>query len=285
MLLLFVWFIVQSLSVGVSFIEFLKEEILKKDYFTFVAFFFVTNLLMLLFLQQFSLKAVFIAIVTINEFYVIYLIFERFRRDSTGFKIICYLFLILAPIMNILVLKKNNEFENLDTETFVIITCVLLSCLDLFIYNIYKDIQYRIKKKEKHQVVPKANNYTGFRAKENILTPAEKRFYFQLKKFCDKNRYVINCKTRLEDIIETVSDGQKRRIERSKIKSRHIDFAILDENLNYLFCIELDDSSHNDEKSFEGDGFKNYLFETTGLKLYRVKVQQDYTEELRKIFR
>lgn len=121
--------------------------------------------------------------------------------------------------------------------------------------------------------------------KRAILTQGEKVFYNELKKACDKKMYIINVKTRLEDIIvSTTSDYRQKLSERGRIKSRHVDFAVLDKNLNLLFCIELDDSSHNTKEAKATDKFKNELFKKVNIPLYRVRVGTKFKKEIEKIF-
>lgn len=81
--------------------------------------------------------------------------------------------------------------------------------------------------------------------KKTILTKNEYNFYKRLKPIAEKYNLQILTKIRLADLIE-VNQGMTRRdwnIYFSKIKSKHIDFAIAD-NMKIVLIIELDDSSH-----------------------------------------
>ena len=48
-----------------------------------------------------------------------------------------------------------------------------------------------------------------------------------------------------------------------------------------ICCIELDDKSHNTEKSKITDNFKNELFKNVGIPLIRFKVKDNYTKDLK----
>lgn len=131
--------------------------------------------------------------------------------------------------------------------------------------------------------INESKNDNGYKAKSGALTYREKTFYKILKQQCDAKGYTVNFKTRLEDIIESTSYGKQKFSERGKLRARHIDFAVLDDDLKYIFCIELDDSTHNSKKAQEIDKMKNYIFESTGLPLYRVKIGDNFETEIKSI--
>lgn len=112
-----------------------------------------------------------------------------------------------------------------------------------------------------------------------IMTQTELKFYRELKKVTDKLELSIFPQVDLERIIN-VSDNNN--IDRNRIKSRSIDFSIVNnKNCKIVCCVELDDYTHNREKVKKADEFKNLLFEQVKIPLYRVKVNKFYnTEEL-----
>ena len=60
---------------------------------------------------------------------------------------------------------------------------------------------------------------------------------------------------------------------RNRIKSRSIDFTIVNNNnYNVVCCIELDDKTHNKESRIKRDEFINELFKNVNINLIRVKV-------------
>lgn len=119
--------------------------------------------------------------------------------------------------------------------------------------------------------------------KKMLLTKTEYAFYNILKIKCDKNNLLICPKVRMEDFIN-VTDRKNVLKYRGYIKSRHIDFMICDNKLHLLAGIELDDKSHQKKDAAEIDEFKNKVFKTIQIPLFRVKISQgDYDNQLDKI--
>ena len=120
-------------------------------------------------------------------------------------------------------------------------------------------------------------------AKKMLLTKAEYSFYKILKEICDQNDLLICPKVRMEDFLE-VTDKQNYMKYRGYIKSRHIDFMLCDSNLRIIAGLELDDNSHKKNNVQEKDDFKNNVFKTVGLPLFRVKMADGvYKDQLEKI--
>lgn len=114
--------------------------------------------------------------------------------------------------------------------------------------------------------------------KKMLLTKAEYAFYNILKSKCDKNNMLICPKVRMEDFLN-VTDKKNTLKYRGYIRSRHIDFMLCDNKLRLLGGIELDDNSHQDKNAKEIDEFKNKVFETIKLPLFRVRVSQGMYEK------
>lgn len=108
-------------------------------------------------------------------------------------------------------------------------------------------------------------------SKKHLLSKAEYAFYQVLKTECDKNNLLICPKVRMEDFIN-VTDKQNYTKYRGYIKSRHIDFLICNAKLQIIGAIELDDNSHNQAKVQKTDDFKDNVFKTISLPLFRVKM-------------
>lgn len=79
----------------------------------------------------------------------------------------------------------------------------------------------------------------------------------------------------MEDIVQSLP-GEEYASRRGKIRARHIDFVVLNSEMKVLFCIELDDSSHNSKKARENDEFKDLLLKSVGIKLYRIRNNTSY---------
>ena len=104
-----------------------------------------------------------------------------------------------------------------------------------------------------------------------LLSSNEYKFYKNLQPIADKYNLQILPKVRIWDIIEvnTGLNNSERTSAQNKIKSKHFDFVLADNNLYIKCVIELDDSSHNSEKAKASDEFKNKVCETVNLPIIR----------------
>lgn len=110
-----------------------------------------------------------------------------------------------------------------------------------------------------------------------IMTPTELKFYRELKKVTDKLELTIFSQVNMERIISVSNNNMS---DRNKIKSRSIDFVIVNNNnCKVVCCIELDDYTHNREKTKKTDEFKNKVFEHVKIPLHRTKVNGYYNLE------
>lgn len=127
-------------------------------------------------------------------------------------------------------------------------------------------------------VEPKEEIYSFYRRKY-LFTKNEFYFYKQLQKISEEKNLIPLAKVRLADFIE-VSNKSEYMKYFAKIRSKHIDFLLLDkETLKIVVAIELDDNSHSDEK----DEFKNKLFEQINIHLIRCKGIGTVEEQLQTI--
>lgn len=107
-----------------------------------------------------------------------------------------------------------------------------------------------------------------------IMTPTELKFYRELKKVTDKLELIVFSQVNMERIINVLNNNIS---DRNKIKSRSIDFVIVNnKNCKVVCCIELDDYTHNREKVKKIDEFKNKVFEHVKIPLHRIKVNGYY---------
>lgn len=93
---------------------------------------------------------------------------------------------------------------------------------------------------------------------------------------------VIFAKVRLEDLLIVPDRGDLSRHQsaRGRVKSRHLDFVLCDAaTTRPLLAIELDDRSHDRERSRHGDETKNKALESAGLPMLRVKASSRYSVE------
>lgn len=130
----------------------------------------------------------------------------------------------------------------------------------------------------------KRDNNINYLVKNNPMTETEQKFINYLKVFTDKYNLIILPQIQLQSIFKTID---KKDISNfNKIKSKSVDFAIVDNKYNYKLFIELDDYTHNRQDRIKRDVFVNNLFRTYNLKLKRIKVQNNYNlEELENIIK
>ena len=105
------------------------------------------------------------------------------------------------------------------------------------------------------------------------MTYTEKNFYIELKKITDELGYTIIPQLQLQRIFKP---KQNKIIAFNKIKSKSIDFTIIDENYKYKLFIELDDYTHNYNNRIKRDNFINELFKYYNKDLIRIKVKDKY---------
>ncbi len=108
--------------------------------------------------------------------------------------------------------------------------------------------------------------------RRELLTENELVFYKKIRGTAKKCGLHILSKIRLADLVEVeaMEDEKKWYKHFSKIASKHIDFAVVNDDFEVLFLIELDDSSHEDEARRERDAFINTVLDQTGYPLLRV---------------
>lgn len=156
-----------------------------------------------------------------------------------------------------------------------LIIAIILLIIAIFIEKILAPIpgiEKKINNKENDNI-----DISKYTTNNYIMTQTELIFYRQLKQITDKLELSIFPQVNLERIIK-VSDNNNK--DRNKIKSRSIDFSVVNnKNCKIVCCIELDDYSHNRENVKKADTFKDSLFKHVKIPLHRVKVNNYYNLE------
>lgn len=169
----------------------------------------------------------------------------------------------------------------------ILLLIIILFLLVLFsLLQRKKDIKKKKKKNNrKEPPISKPNAYFDYSympyQRNNLLTKTEYKFYLVLKKKCDESHLLICPKVRLEDFISVpVEDFKEKQKYRGHIKSRHVDFLLTDSDLHILAGIELDDPTHDTKQAMIIDEFKDNLFATIGIPLFRVKTNTRYATHI-----
>jgi len=132
-----------------------------------------------------------------------------------------------------------------------------------------------------------ARTIRSYQSRNNLFVNEAERALFLALKGSAPAHFQVFSKVRLEDIIAVRSDIKDRRLHwqyRGRIKSRHVDFLICDNGGRFICAIELDGRSHNDSNVQMTDSFKDAIFTHIGLKLYRVRVGEDFARFSTKIW-
>lgn len=103
-----------------------------------------------------------------------------------------------------------------------------------------------------------------------LLTYNESRNFRALQEAAFRKGYMICPKVRLADIIKP-RNNENYMSNFGKIKSKHVDFAICDQNMKVLAVVELDDSSHDRPDRQERDKFVDSSLESNGIKVIHTR--------------
>lgn len=103
-----------------------------------------------------------------------------------------------------------------------------------------------------------------------LLTRREYQFYRLLRQEADRHGLLICPKVGLKDLM-AVSAGRSYMRYFRLIAQKHVDFVVCDQNLNILFAVELDDSSHDTKNARKRDHFKNRAFRAAQIPLKRIR--------------
>ena len=126
------------------------------------------------------------------------------------------------------------------------------------------------------------NKFDGFFEKrKNFFTKSERIFFSLLSKE-NNDENIILSKVRLEDIVQVVKNAPFGK--RNYIKSKHIDFVIVEKNSGeIILAIELDGKSHNSERQKKYDDIKNQILNSVNIPLHRVRVGEKFEERIKEI--
>lgn len=106
------------------------------------------------------------------------------------------------------------------------------------------------------------------------MTTTELKFYKILEEILNKYELKIIPQIQLQKIFQT-----NNITDFNKIKSKSIDYAVVDKEFKYKFFIELDDYTHNYANRIKRDNYINNLFKNNNLNLLRIKVKNTYNME------
>ena len=127
--------------------------------------------------------------------------------------------------------------------------------------------------------MPDPGIFRHYEAKPSLLiNNSELAFFHALTRAVPPHFHIL-VKPRLEDVIGVKADLPNPKLAfqlRGRVKSRHVDYLIIDGRGKPLCAIELDGMSHKNKKAEAGDTLKDGIFAASGLPLHRVIVGQDF---------
>lgn len=155
-----------------------------------------------------------------------------------------------------------------DSQT---ITLLLLAGILIIGFNFLKNFLRNLAAKAKK-----------YKRRDFFLTSPELIFYKTLKNLV-RDQYAIQCKVRLEDLIEPIAKKNTKDFmsQRGFIRAMHLDFVLCNPETMYFVCaIELDDITHERKNRKEADETKKKALNDAGIHLFRIptkyKDSRDY---------
>lgn len=134
--------------------------------------------------------------------------------------------------------------------------------------------------------MPPPDIYDHYQACESLfVNRSELALFHCLTRSVPPNFFVLT-KPRLEDIIRVKQELPNPKLRfslRSRIKSRHVDFLIIDDQGRPHIAIELDGKSHRRGKAAAGDVLKNGVFQASGITLRRIQPGENFNAFAAKI--
>lgn len=160
---------------------------------------------------------------------------------------------------------------------------ILISIFILVI--ILKNIENNNLKSLLKQKINKNNSENIFKnyiAKPKFFTDSEFVFFKILQEENIQN-HLLFANVRFEDLLKRKDKAIKGR---GYVKSKHIDFVIVDKNSNSILAlIEVDGKSHNGYTQKKLDVSKNQIAQSAfGDRFYRIKVGTDFRTQIKNIF-
>lgn len=117
---------------------------------------------------------------------------------------------------------------------------------------------------------PKINFREAYQARQ-ILTKRELQEYLKLKQYADARGWLICPKIRLFDLIEPKRGAGNRQTLINKIQAKHVDFVLVDQDMNLIGVLELDDKTHDRADRQERDGFVREALEGAGITMIQTR--------------
>lgn len=149
-----------------------------------------------------------------------------------------------------------------------------------YVINYYKENKNSTTTNEIKEQSKNYNEY--YRPKRYLISKNELNFYSILLEIAKELDLILFSQVSLYNILETRPnlDYRTKTIYFNKIASKSIDFVLVDKNdCRIKLCIELDDSTHKQQKRIERDKFINELFKSLEINLLRYPSYHTYYKD------
>lgn len=123
-------------------------------------------------------------------------------------------------------------------------------------------------KQLEQKLTPSTNYREAYRSKE-LLTKRELQEYYKLKQYADERGWLICPKVRLWDLIEPKNSKNQTLV--NKIQAKHVDFVLVNRNMDVIGVLELDDSTHDRPDRQQRDSFVRDALEGAGITMIQTR--------------
>lgn len=126
---------------------------------------------------------------------------------------------------------------------------------------------------------PVEAEFQYFEAVDSLFASRAEQTFYQILARALPPSYTLLTKVRLEDVIrvkKTIKDNQLRWRLRGRVKSRHIDFVIMDRHGIPRIAIELDGPHHRQNSAKNADDLKDGLFKAANIAFFRVRTGENF---------
>jgi hypothetical protein len=117
----------------------------------------------------------------------------------------------------------------------------------------------------------------SYEAREKLLTGAEINFFKHLQRAIG-DAAMIFCMVRMADILTVKKSLQGKRLKQkiAPIAQKHLDFVLVDKEMNILAAIELNDKTHNLPDRKARDIFVRKTLKSAGIPLIEIPAARTY---------
>lgn len=103
-----------------------------------------------------------------------------------------------------------------------------------------------------------------------IMSPKEKSFYTAVKPIAYELGLTILCKVRLADLLNVPKNISKYHTWFNHVKAKHVDFVLVDNDLNIKVIVEVDDRTHSRDDRKQRDDFVDKAFGQLGIEVLHI---------------